>query len=285
MHRRAIKTGFTLIELLVVIAIIAILAAILFPVFAQARESARMTSCLSNMKQLGLGLRMYSQDYDETYPYLRFEGFALTWRNVLMPYLKNKGIMACPSNPESRPSGPGVNTNNPFNDNGNAEGWISEPDHTLPISYAMNNCVDTWVPPGGLGGLPAGPAPSDARLTRPADTMAIAESTWGNADISPGYTLTDAAGGTCDTNISWTGSPDPLTFMHRGGWPNGNPGGPANFIYYDGHAKAKHWLATVWPIATNNWEYDPDQNPTSTTITCVDSPYTVTAATLCQMLK
>ncbi|HEY3298451.1 MAG TPA: prepilin-type N-terminal cleavage/methylation domain-containing protein, partial [Armatimonadota bacterium] len=62
------NSGFTLIELLVVIAIIAILAAILFPVFAQAREKARSASCLSNEKQIGLGLMMYMQDYDETYP-------------------------------------------------------------------------------------------------------------------------------------------------------------------------------------------------------------------------
>ncbi|MFO8079838.1 MAG: prepilin-type N-terminal cleavage/methylation domain-containing protein, partial [Armatimonadota bacterium] len=62
-HRR----GFTLIELLVVIAIIAILAAILFPVFARAREKARQTSCLSNLKQLGLGMQMYAQDYDERF--------------------------------------------------------------------------------------------------------------------------------------------------------------------------------------------------------------------------
>ncbi len=67
MYRNTRKTGFTLIELLVVIAIIAILAAILFPVFARAREKARQTSCLSNMKQIGLGSVMYAQDYDETY--------------------------------------------------------------------------------------------------------------------------------------------------------------------------------------------------------------------------
>ena len=62
------RKAFTLIELLVVIAIISILAAILFPVFARARESARRTSCLSNLKQIGLGIMMYVQDYDETYP-------------------------------------------------------------------------------------------------------------------------------------------------------------------------------------------------------------------------
>jgi prepilin-type N-terminal cleavage/methylation domain-containing protein/prepilin-type processing-associated H-X9-DG protein len=91
------KRAFTLIELLVVIAIIAILAAILFPVFAQAREKARQTTCLSNMKQLGLGAMMYLQDYDETYPlagYLdnpstRQNWAPLTWREAIGPYVKN----------------------------------------------------------------------------------------------------------------------------------------------------------------------------------------------------
>jgi prepilin-type N-terminal cleavage/methylation domain-containing protein/prepilin-type processing-associated H-X9-DG protein len=86
--------GFTLIELLVVIAIIAILAAILFPVFAKAREKARQTSCLNNMKQIGNGLMMYVQDYDETYP-------MVPGPDNLNPYIKNLNIWACPSGPKN----------------------------------------------------------------------------------------------------------------------------------------------------------------------------------------
>ncbi len=91
------RKGFTLIELLVVIAIIAILAAILFPVFAKAREKARQTSCLSNQKQLALGILMYAQDYDEWTP-IAFYGWAYpTWRDVVVPYIKNAQIHQCPS--------------------------------------------------------------------------------------------------------------------------------------------------------------------------------------------
>ncbi|MCC7491447.1 MAG: DUF1559 domain-containing protein [Fimbriimonadaceae bacterium] len=104
--RHATARGFTLIELLVVIAIIAILAAILFPVFAKAREKARQSSCLSNVKQLGLAVLQYAQDYDEVYP-ISYQDVAsgvgsaaqipLTWPNRIQTYIKNTQLYACPS--------------------------------------------------------------------------------------------------------------------------------------------------------------------------------------------
>ena len=121
MERR--RSGFTLIELLVVIAIIAILAAILFPVFAQAREKARQASCLSNMKQIGLSMTMYVQDYDETFPCNPWNGQPVgtadndygkpeyvtrfCWYWQLYPYTKSRKIWVCPSdpNPKSAPAG------------------------------------------------------------------------------------------------------------------------------------------------------------------------------------
>jgi prepilin-type N-terminal cleavage/methylation domain-containing protein len=95
--------AFTLIELLVVIAIIAILAAILFPVFAQARAKARQAACLSNMKQLGTAVMMYVQDYDETYPPSQVNipapapaNAVMSWPTMIFPYVKNEGIFVCP---------------------------------------------------------------------------------------------------------------------------------------------------------------------------------------------
>ena len=93
--------GFTLIELLVVIAIIAILAAILFPVFAKAREKARQTACLSNLRQLATGMLMYIEDWNGTFPLGRFKGKSILWASMIFPYVKNEEIYACPANPDS----------------------------------------------------------------------------------------------------------------------------------------------------------------------------------------
>jgi prepilin-type N-terminal cleavage/methylation domain-containing protein/prepilin-type processing-associated H-X9-DG protein len=130
------RTGFTLIELLVVIAIIAILAAILFPVFAKAREKARQASCVSNLKQLALGMLMYVQDYDEQYPaqnIAHYPGGPAVYPNdaccverniyieITQPYIKSRQLALCPSGIETWPGRPatiygpgGVNTHYKF---------------------------------------------------------------------------------------------------------------------------------------------------------------------------
>jgi len=101
LHAERTHKAFTLIELLVVIAIISILASILFPVFARARENARRASCMSNLKQIGLGVMMYVQDYDETYPpgYTKPGGTNTYLSTMIQPYTKSTQVFYCPSSP------------------------------------------------------------------------------------------------------------------------------------------------------------------------------------------
>src|SRR5436190_7627101 len=173
-HRAGTRRGFTLIELLVVIAIIAVLAAILFPVFAQAREKARQTGCTSNLKQISLATMMYLQDYDETYPVWpwtperqipRPDGTIyqgkVVWPLLYMPYVKNQAVFQCPSDGAAR------------NSVGSAWG------KPFPMSYGTNlrlhQCVDTSQCKGGA-------ALRQAQVQAPSDTIWIAD-IWDGAPI------------------------------------------------------------------------------------------------------
>jgi prepilin-type N-terminal cleavage/methylation domain-containing protein/prepilin-type processing-associated H-X9-DG protein len=130
-HFRKRTPAFTLIELLVVIAIIAILAAILFPVFARARENARRSSCQSNLKQIGLGFMQYTQDYDERFPMSTYptatDG---AWPTLLQPYLKSRQIFKCPS--DSRDVGCSFVVNNYFSQQ--AQAAVDSPSTTLLVT-------------------------------------------------------------------------------------------------------------------------------------------------------
>jgi len=248
--RRRLNSAFTLIELLVVIAIITIIAAILFPVFAMARERARMTACISNMKQIGHALMMYTQDYDETFPYTRFHGVdaipdcpkgwqCYYWKNAIRPYLNSLDVFACPSNPYSR-TVPGLpDTTDPPRPGMNGEGWELEPEQRMPIAYAMNSCTTTWYPADTKEGRSSPPLRL-AQLVRSTETMMIGETEWSSVDIHP-KVLWDA--GLCST-----------VFAH----PAGKVG---NFVFYDGHVKSKKWLATLYPVNENNWELSPNPDP------------------------
>lgn len=154
------KRGFTLIELLVVIAIIAILAAILFPVFAQARESARKSQCLSNTKQLATAVLMYTQDYDETYaPNLYLVGTtAYTFYDLHIPYTKNAGIMACPSDANKTFFGAFLTQC----------GYPFVPSNNIQYSYNGNFCLFN-------DGSAARPVWSLAAIPRPSETSAFAD--------------------------------------------------------------------------------------------------------------
>ena len=198
------RRGFTLIELLVVIAIIAILAAILFPVFAQAREAARKTSCLSNTKQIGLGAMMYNQDYDEMYPCNSWDTPAIgnaghdgvaganyltgtQWPWRIMPYLKNRQIFVCPSDPAAGKSGwRGYQVTG----SGCDTAWGVP----TPISYGHNQHLfgygaATTIGQTGPGPSCFGPAPDWAVFYKPQSLASVPTpaSTYMMGDYGRGY--------------------------------------------------------------------------------------------------
>jgi prepilin-type N-terminal cleavage/methylation domain-containing protein/prepilin-type processing-associated H-X9-DG protein len=205
------RKGFTLIELLVVIAIIAILAAILFPVFARARENARRASCQSNLKQIGLGVAQYSQDYDERMPSVRMNG--LNWQVNLQPYVKSYQVFRCPSNTR--------NTTLMDSDGGNPS----------MVSYAASreNGLGTSSNGAAFGNLDLiGPSLSDFPYV--AQTIMVADSNCKELD----FRVTNTSWVTNDTQ-NGTGN----TALFDGHLST------MNFLFADGHVKAMKPLATA----------------------------------------
>jgi prepilin-type N-terminal cleavage/methylation domain-containing protein/prepilin-type processing-associated H-X9-DG protein len=266
--QRAERRGFTLIELLVVIAIIAILAAILFPVFAQAREKARQSGCLSNMKQYGTAFMMYTQDYDELFPLSmgyttglggwmwnfntqvpplwrasqdinnpRVQGAMVHWANTIQPYIKNHEIYKCPSATVNR------NGSVPAADYDKA--WATP----APVSVSMNgtlsqfnlagvsspvDCVLAWESRGQSGGL-LGYALTNPNLICPDGTQ--------NCVYKPANSDGSCQGGNGGQS-AWFGLGGRYAF-HSGG---------QDFLFVDGHVKARK--QSTKPADAYIWEYD-----------------------------
>jgi prepilin-type N-terminal cleavage/methylation domain-containing protein/prepilin-type processing-associated H-X9-DG protein len=233
------RMGFTLIELLVVIAIIAILASILFPVFARARENARRASCQSNLKQLGLGIEQYKQDYDGRFmfaengaipgqgqpdqPFGPWRIARVGWDHSIFPYVKSAQLFRCPSS-QTRPNFSNASAPN--------DGGIGN------ISYAANTKVTSnWASAQSWGsGLPI----TDAELEFPASTILLVD---GEPGDTGNTTSPDPAGACCN---SWAyGIPhgDAILRGSEFATPRATDGplrrhlDGGNYLFTDGHVK------------------------------------------------
>jgi prepilin-type N-terminal cleavage/methylation domain-containing protein/prepilin-type processing-associated H-X9-DG protein len=210
------RKAFTLIELLVVIAIIALLAAILFPVFARARENARKSSCLNNLKQIGVGISQYVQDYDETFMESRPSGVAasgtVAWHVVVMPYIKSTQIFKCPSNTIT----------------GNMMGTPGTPAPVVPAiprSYICNG-----RPHGTDGPIRQGSFVNLADIGKSSQVIAVLEV---NNRSDPEYWEND---------------------MNNNNYWFKNHLDQSNFLFVDGHVKAFEPTRTISPV--NMWAVD-----------------------------
>lgn len=225
--------GFTLIELLVVIAIIAILAAILFPVFARARENARRASCQSNLKQLGLGIAQYTQDYDENLPLgaVNYNGGRIFWSQSIMPYVKSTQLFECPSFAYKDRRGFTYNLQTDMAPAAGYQiGWY--------VPYGMNSALQTRTSAYVSTAYPI------AQITHPSELLML-------ADVSglqiPGESLGYLSSAT-GVNLSDYGWYQVFFKTYGTGITGHYPCGPAtrhlgtgNVLYADGHVKALNY--------------------------------------------
>ncbi len=233
-YRVSCSNGFTLIELLVVIAIIAILAAILFPVFAQAREKARQIACMSNTRQIGLGLGMYVQDYDETLPFNdngpQFaNGNARCTFDVIQPYLKNTDIYSCPSagNDKVRIFLNYDNSNRPF------------------ITYAINNLYASDSAQAIFGDSGYGQT-SLAAFSEPAGTIFCGDSKPATSNQAYAWQVVGAT-------LNMTVDPPILGAPNNQGQFVARHSKGLNFTFFDNHAKWMKLEQAAVPDSTGSY--------------------------------
>jgi prepilin-type N-terminal cleavage/methylation domain-containing protein len=217
---RSFRRGFTLIELLVVIAIIAILAAILFPVFAQAREKARQTSCLNNMKQLGLGFKMYLDNWDDTFPGLGQFNEKIGWiwatdhykidvtKGAIFPYVKSVGVYRCPSDAA------------PGQEKANSPTFLS---YSMSSQYLQSD----------------GSMISEADISEPSETILLMEESDAsalNAGLNDGYFVADLSSHDYNTDRHTSGgmftfADSHAKYMRAKDVRDAKTGKPGRFVY------------------------------------------------------
>jgi prepilin-type N-terminal cleavage/methylation domain-containing protein/prepilin-type processing-associated H-X9-DG protein len=258
------RRGFTLIELLVVIAIIAILAAILFPVFAQARDKARSTACLNNSKQLATGIMMYVQDYDERFP----NGMRrpnpgtpadtnLLWSEVTQPYLKNTKVFVCPSRTTfpGNPSPTNDDARRAYGCNSNIMPWTDNSLGTATPAKALPEVKDaagTYVVAEG------------AQLTAAATSdpvIRVSPLEWHKyEDVRTHYQLTNPGAFANNNSTNYTVAVD--TSCNQCRRPVGRHQSGLHIVYADGHVKWSRIdrFLGVSPTRPQGWPYGDPNN-------------------------
>ena len=234
------NSAFTLIELLVVIAIIAILAAILFPVFARARENARRSSCTSNLKQIGLGIMQYTQDYDEKMPFACWDDGAYPWHFIVQPYTKSYQVFKCPSYTPTTTvnNAPAIAASYMCNGGGSYQDG-----DTMVGGSVSPNAGGIRPMNRGQQGRPISGGANLSQFASSSQTILVLEHS-DNSNNSDLYNVGDLAGG-ANTNFQ-------------------NHLGTTNFLFADGHVKSLKPIATV--TGANMWTLDPTTNAVPTAL-------------------